>query len=71
VTHRFFALALGIACATACAKPAQLGGLGVFNPRGLEGRIAMSNRVNRATSAQDKTSEAAKAPRSGFVNGQQ
>ena len=28
-----------------CAKPAQLGGLGVFNPNGLEGRMALASRV--------------------------
>lgn len=27
---------------TSCAKPAQLGGLGVFNPQGFAGRMALA-----------------------------
>jgi hypothetical protein len=38
--------------AVSCAKPAQSGGLGVFNPRGLEGRLALANRVNGSTTTE-------------------
>lgn len=31
-----------VAAVPGCAKPAQLGGLGVFNPRGFEGRVALA-----------------------------
>ncbi|MGE5786795.1 MAG: hypothetical protein ACM3ZE_19535 [Myxococcales bacterium] len=31
-----------------CAEPAQLGGLGVFNPNGLAGRMTLAGRVNGA-----------------------
>lgn len=34
-----------------CAKPAQLGGLGVFNPNGLEGRMALAGRVKAPVAA--------------------
>ena len=29
-----------------CAAPAQRGGMGVFNPKGLEGRIALASRAS-------------------------
>lgn len=29
-----------------CAAPAQRGGLGVFNPNGFEGRMALASRAN-------------------------
>jgi len=53
--------AVPVACAIAaaaivagCAKPAQLGGLGVFNPNGFEGRMALASeyRDNQAKSAE-------------------
>ncbi len=39
------ALGLLLRALTGCAEPAQLGGLGVFNPNGLEGRMALASRV--------------------------
>lgn len=40
-----------------CSKPAQLGGLGVFNPRGLEGRLALADRVNGSAAKPEPSSE--------------
>jgi hypothetical protein len=38
-----------------CAEPLQSGGLGVINPNGLDGRLALVNRVRGSTAA--RTSE--------------
>ena len=45
-----------------CAEPAQLGGLGVFNPRGLSGRMAIANRVNGSAARQSQQVQPAPAP---------
>jgi hypothetical protein len=42
-----FALLLALAAA-ACVEPAQLGGLGVFNPNGVSGRMQLASRVDAA-----------------------
>jgi hypothetical protein len=39
------ALGLLLLTLSGCAKPAQLGGLGVFNPKGLEGRMALARKL--------------------------
>lgn len=35
-----------------CAEPAQLGGLGVFNPSGFAGRMALASRVKATPSGE-------------------
>lgn len=40
-----------------CAEPAQLGGLGVLNPNGLAGRMALAGRVNGAAAEADSRPE--------------
>lgn len=52
---------------TSCAQPAQLGGLGVFNPRGFEGRMALAGRLHAAPASPERSrapnaSETATAP---------
>jgi hypothetical protein len=41
--HRTAALLLWLA--TGCAEPAQLGGLGIFDPSGFEGRFTLASRI--------------------------
>ncbi|MGC4068042.1 MAG: hypothetical protein QM784_26015 [Polyangiaceae bacterium] len=36
-----------------CAEPAQLGGLGVFNPHGLAYRVSVQNRYRPTTKASE------------------
>jgi len=60
-----------VACAIAaaaivagCAKPAQLGGLGVFNPNGFEGRMALASEYRESrTKSLERPAE--KAPQTG------
>jgi hypothetical protein len=40
-----FGLLLALSAAS-CAEPAQLGGLGVFNPNGVNGRMQLASRVS-------------------------
>jgi hypothetical protein len=38
-----------------CAEPAQLGGLGVLNPSGFAGRMALAGRVNGSAAPKEPT----------------
>jgi hypothetical protein len=51
-------IAVGILLPTmGCAPPAQLGGLGVFNPRGFEGRLALTDRLRAPPSPREPAQE--------------
>lgn len=46
MTHARWLLLLVLAAApTGCGKPVQSGGLGVFNPNGFEGRVALAGKL--------------------------
>jgi hypothetical protein len=53
---------LSLGCCSAllalgCVEPMQLGGLGVFNPNGVNGRMQLASRVNGAEGETARESE--------------
>jgi len=60
MTRCLVAVAIG-SISIGCAEPVQRGGLGVFNPRGLEGRLALANRATGEHQARPEAAPTAAA----------
>jgi hypothetical protein len=56
-------LVVALVTTAGCAKPVQSGGLGVFNPAGFEGRMALAGAYSANRSSQNNEAVPTKSPK--------